>query len=189
MNIGVDLDGVVIDSHAVKPLIAKEMFGVEISQENCTRENASKLGLLTVDQYNAVSKETYQQDKFPMEEIHQACHYVNLLRTENHTIRAVTSRSDADGALPRALFWLSARNLNLLVTGVGYGKPKIEACQGLDMFIDDDLDKLVPLAGQVPHLLLFSSPTNRQHEVPAGIRRVDSWWEVYNYIREGGSGW
>lgn len=189
MDIGVDLDGVVIDSHAVKPLLAKTMFGVDISPEDCTRESASRLGLLTVDQYNAVSRQTYQQNNFPMDEIHQACHYINLLRAESHNIRAVTSRSNADGALHQALLWLSARNLNIPVTGVGYGKPKTEACQGLDMFIDDDLEKLLPLVGQVLHLLLFSSPTNRQHAVPTGIHRVDSWWEVYNYIHEGGSGW
>lgn len=185
MHIGIDLDGVVIDSHAVKPVVALQMFGVIVPAHLCTRQMVIDHNLLTGEQYDAVNKEVYS-GRLPMKDIHQACLYIRILQDQGHQVRAITSRSVDDGTLPLALNWLSARDLSLQVTGVGYGKPKTDFCEGLELFVDDDLEKLTPLVGRVEHLLLFSSPTNRRHVTPRGIYRVDNWWEIYNYIREGG---
>ena len=185
MNIGFDFDGVIADSHSMKPVIAKQMFGVSIPPDMYKRDLVLNHGLLTPQEYDVVSKKLYSGD-VEIQEVYQAILYIKILMTHGHAIKVVTSRSGADGALQVALEWFAKKNLYLDVIGVGYGKHKTDACRGLDVFVDDDLQKLLPLQGLVKHLLLFSSPTNRQDEAPTGVHRLDSWWEIYNYIRQGG---
>ncbi|MCX6703255.1 MAG: hypothetical protein NTV02_01010 [Candidatus Zambryskibacteria bacterium] len=186
MKIGLDFDGVIADSLAAKVTAAREMFAVSIPPDLCERKLIMQHQLLTEEQYDEVNRRVFSGRGVAIEEIHQACLYIQILQAHRYNIRVVTSRSNSDRTLACALEWLRVKNQTLKVSGVGYKKSKVDACRGLDVFVDDDLEKLVPLVGTVNHLLLFSSPTNRDHEMPSGIHRVDNWWELYNYIREGG---
>jgi hypothetical protein len=52
-----------------------------------------------------------------------------------------------------------------------------------EMYVYDDVDKLIPLIGTARHLLFFSESHNSRENCPRQIVSVSSWWEIYNYIR------
>ncbi|MEY4602204.1 MAG: hypothetical protein RL292_145 [Candidatus Parcubacteria bacterium] len=112
--------------------------------------------------------------QLPTKEIHQAGLYIKILREQNHVVKVITKATASEAASQ----WLHSRHLSIDVTSTEH--------RGLDMLVDDDLSELLPHAGLVRHLLLFSSESNHQHVLPRGIQRVNDWWEIYNYIREGG---
>ena len=70
------------------------------------------------------------------------------------------------------------------IAGVNLGVTKAKACKGLDVYVDDDLDKLEPLVGIVPNRFLFSWGYNQHIDVPPSTaKRVDSWQQFYQEIR------
>lgn len=54
---------------------------------------------------------------------------------------------------------------------------------GLDLYVDDDFDKLEPLVGVVPHLFLFSWGYNAHEEVGTIAKRVASREGLYYAIK------
>ncbi len=182
LNIGLDFDGVLGDSHPLKPQIAKALIGVEIPEKDFRKELVVGQGLLTKDQYATVGKEVFG-GKYPVFPVKDACFYVRQLVRQGHQLKVITSRSDS--TLLPALKCLAQWEMEALpVIGVGYGVSKLDACKDLHVYIDDDLTKLIPLLGEVPHLILFSRLENRHEREPAGIVRLDSWHEIYMYIWE-----
>jgi uncharacterized HAD superfamily protein len=181
IKIGLDFDEVIANSHVLKPKLAKEMFGVEISPEDYRREIVLPRGWLTSEQYEAVSREVFSGNH-PIEPVKDSLRYIRILLDQGYDLRVVTSRINK--ALQVSERWMEECELKEIpIVGVGYGVSKVKACHGLDVFVDDDVSKLLPLVGLVKHLLLFSCPQNVRDATPKGIWRVGSWGEVYDYIR------
>lgn len=176
MKIGLDFDGVIADSHPLKSVIAKQMFGVDIPPDKFFKEYIVEAGL-SIDQYKKVKENLYFNDH-DISPIKDAPIRISLLLEQGHDIKIITSRTGE--TLEKAKNLLKKYNLNLPVVGVGYGVSKVPASEGLDVFIDDDIEKLIPLAGVVKHLLLFSSPykNNKYKDVIC----VKSWNDIYKYI-------
>ena len=81
--------------------------------------------------------------------------------------------------------WLMLHKLMLPITSTGFGNSKAEACKGLDVYVDDDLDKLEPLVGIVPHRFLFTWEYNTHTSFdPAIAVRVNSWEQFYTEIKK-----
>lgn len=180
MNIGLDFDGVIANSHPLKVIIAKKRFGVNILPEHFRRELVIERGLLTREQYRAVGVEAMDGSHL-LPPVHESLMYLPVLLREKHSIRIITSRTEK--MLDIAKNWLAEEKIILPIQGTGYGLSKITACKGLDLYVDDDLEKLLSLIDKVKHLLFFSWPWNAHEKEPKGIERVSSWWEIYNYIR------
>ncbi len=84
--------------------------------------------------------------------------------------------------LDRAKEWINKFNLDLHFTGVGYKQSKAPACKDLDIYVDDDIDKLEELLSVVPQRLLLSWDYN-QHVPSSNIaQRINSWHEIYNFV-------
>jgi hypothetical protein len=106
--------------------------------------------------------------------------FVRQLQKKGHELQIVTSREPEACDIARE--WMTIQKLQLELVGVGYGNSKADATTGFDVYVDDDLDKLEPLVGIVPHLFLFSWGYN-QHVNEYGIgERVSSWEELYRNI-------
>lgn len=177
MNIGLDFDCVIADTGVMKQTVAREMFGVEVPLDLCSKERIVEAGL-TPEQYELVLKETYKRTP-RLDPVKDSLFYTTLLKGDNK-LKIITSR---DGELlSLASKWLSGRSFRIPIEGVGRGNSKQPACSGLDVFIDDDLDKLLPLVGSVKHLLFFRWPFNKHKTLPQGIQAVESWWDIYQYI-------
>jgi hypothetical protein len=180
MNIGLDFDGVIANSHPVKSEVARDKYGVEIPPERLRREPVISAGLLTREQYIEMGA-IAMGGSYEIPPVHEALMYIPALINHGYELRIITSRSDA--MLDVAEKWLKRYAIAMPVCGVGYRVPKNQACQGLDVYVDDDLEKLLPLVGVVPHLLFFSWPWNAHEKEPAGITRVESWYDIYHHVR------
>lgn len=75
------------------------------------------------------------------------------------------------------------REVNIRITGVGLNS-KSDACRGLDVYVDDDLDKLEYLVGIVDHRFLFSWEYNKHLTTKDIASRVTSWRELYSRISD-----
>jgi len=74
-----------------------------------------------------------------------------------HNVTVITAR---DGiGLEIAKEWTLKEGILLDFIGVGYGGSKATAASGLDIYMDDDLDKLEQLIGIVPRLSCFLGNT------------------------------
>jgi len=178
LNLGFDFDGVLANSHPLKAVVAKEKFGVDIPPELFRRERVIAQGLLTREQYFDVGIEA-MGGKHEIPPVEKAIPYMKSLM-EIHSVRIVTSRTG--GMLDVASSWLYGHGItDVNIQGTGYGLSKTSACEGLDLYVDDDLEKLLPLIGIVPHLLFFSWPWN-MHEKDSQVIRVVSWREILEYI-------
>lgn len=112
--------------------------------------------------------------QLPTKEIHQAGLYIRILKEQNHSLKVVATETAPEAVSE----WLRSRSFSVDVVK--------NDCRGLDMLVGNDVSKLLPQAGLVRHLLLFSQENNHQHDLLPGIQRVNNWWEIYNYIREEG---
>jgi uncharacterized HAD superfamily protein len=181
IKIGLDFDEVIVNSHVLKTKLAKEMFGVEISPEYYRREIVLPQGWLTSEQYEVVSREVFSGNH-SVEPVKDSLRYIRVLLSQNYDLRVVTSRTNETLRVTERL--MEEYGLQEIpIFGVGYGVSKEIACRGLDVFVDDDVSKLLPLVGSVKHLLLFSCPQNKRDATPKGMWRAESWGEVYDYIR------
>lgn len=185
MNIGLDFDGVITNVGKLKNIAAKTLFKKDIPAEIFKRELVVGSGLLNNQQYTEVQKLACGSGLGScMEAVEDVLTYLPRLKDDGYGIRIITSRNDAE-TLWVAHNWLMDHELYFPVIGVGYKMDKIKPCRGLDVYVDDDLDKLEPLVDIVENRFLFSWPYNKNTKLDEKIaRRVRSWGELYDIISE-----
>jgi len=183
MKIGLDFDGVISDCGKLKSDGAKKLYGVDIPPAKFKKEIVVGEKHLTMEQYRELQKIIYgtREIGFLMEPVDGVLHFLPRLVADGHTVLVVTSRGEVE--LEIAKEWSTRQGLQLDFVGVGYGNSKANAANGLDFYIDDDLDKLEPLVGVVPHRYLFSWGYNAHVDVGEVAKRVASWEELYRTIQ------
>lgn len=182
MRIGLDFDDVTVDSHSLKPVVAKVLFGVDIDRSRFRREFVVGK-VLSEEQYLRAVREVYS-GKYALPPVPGAIDGIRALQSAGHDLCIVTNRSEGHQNLKPALLWLKEHSLDIPVTGVPYGTSKAVACEGIDLFVDDDPAKLHQLVGVVPHLLFFCWSHNIHEREPEKSTRVHSWQDVLNYIEK-----
>src|SRR3989344_6545639 len=183
MKIGLDFDGVISDCGRLKSDGAKRLYGVEIPPEKFKTEIVVGQGFLTLEQYRSLQKQIYgtREIGLLMKEFDGVIDYTQRLISEGHDLTIITSRGIQESEIARE--WMRMVKLNLPLNGIGGGVKKTDACRGLDVYIDDDLDKLEPLVGIVPNRFLFSWGYNQHIEVPPTIaQRIQSWEHFYQEV-------
>jgi len=184
MRIGLDFDGVISDCGQLKSDSALKLYGISIPPRLFKKEIVVGEGHLRLEQYRHLQKEIYHGRELGllMEPVPGVHLFLSKLRDRGHEIVVVTSREPE--ACEIALEWALSQGLDLELIGVGYGNSKAEAAQArnLDVYADDDLDKLVPPTGIVPHLFLFSWGYNEHINEQGIAKRVASWEDLYRII-------
>ncbi len=188
MKIGLDFDGVISDRGKLKSDGAKKLYGVDIPPAKFKKEIVVGEKHLTAEQYRELQKVIYgtREIGFLMEPVDGALNYLPRLIADGHTVLIITSRGKVE--LEIAKEWSIRQGLQLDFVGVGYGNSKAEAATGLDLYVDDDLDKLEPLVNVVPHRFLFSWGYNTHIDVGTTARRIASWGELHRTIQVLGGG-
>lgn len=183
MEIGLDFDGVIMDCGQLKSDGAKKIYGFNISPSQFKKEIVIGQGLLTAAQYRDLQKIIYETREvgFLMQPVSDVLIYLPKLIEQGHKVKVITSRENQ--ALEIAQQWSNRKGLNLNFVGVGYGNDKTGAATGLDLYVDDDLDKLTPLVGVVPHRFLFSWGYNAHINPGSVANKISSWRELYNTVR------
>lgn len=182
MRIGLDFDGVISDCGDLKCKAAKRLFGVDIPIERFKKELVVGEGILTYEQYRNLQDVIYGTREYGMlmEAVPGVLEGVARLRGDGHEVRVITSRDGEMLVIARE--WAERKGLAIDFTGVGHGKSKADAATGLDLYVDDDFDKLEPLVGVVPHRVLFSWGYNRHVDVRDVASRVASWEELVGKV-------
>lgn len=181
MRIGLDFDGVCVDSHPLKAVIARELFGVDIPSDFFQRKWVLESNLLTPEEYQRVGDVLFSR-KHQLPEVKNAVGSIKKLLASGQHCEIITSRSGV--TLEPVHLWMETEGLALPVTGVGYGISKEMACRGLDVFVDDDVTKLTPLVGCVETLIHFRWSHNHHELLPNGIHQVDSWTMLIDFLEE-----
>jgi len=79
--------------------------------------------------------------------------------------------------------WLTQNQLDFLhITGVGYGNSKAFACTGVDIFVDDDSEKLEELVTTVPYRFLFGEQEHNQtsdHDIINPTKNIAHTWKEF----------
>lgn len=183
MRIGLDFDGVISDCGTLKSETAKRLFGVDVPSARFKKELVIGDGILTLQQYRHLQEVIYGTREYGLlaRAVAGALEAIPLLRMDGHDLRVITSRDGKQ--LGVAKEWTRQNGLDIDFTGVGYGASKAGAAAGLDLYVDDDLDKLEPLVGIVPHRFLFSWGYNEHIETGGIARRVASWQELLREVK------
>jgi len=182
MNIGLDFDGVIADSGKLKSHHAKKLYGVNIPPSRFKKDIVVQEDILTEEQYWDLLKIVHGtlEAGLLMEPVEGMLHYLPRLMADGHSTVVITSRNETLGV---AKEWALRQGLNLNFIGVGFDS-KAKAAQGLDFFVDDDLEKLESLVGVVSHRYLFSRDYNAHLNSGDIAKRLSSWEELYRIVTE-----
>ncbi|OGN03968.1 MAG: hypothetical protein A2831_00160 [Candidatus Yanofskybacteria bacterium RIFCSPHIGHO2_01_FULL_44_17] len=183
MKIGLDFDGIISNCGKLKSDGAKKLYDVDIPPVKFKKEIVVGEKHLTMEQYHELQKIIYgtREIGFLMEPVDGVLHFLPRLVADGHIVLVVTSRGEIELGIAKE--WSIQKGLQLDFIGVGHGKSKANAANGLDFYVDDDLDKLEPLVDIVPHRFLFSWGYNAHVDVGAIAKRVASWEELYRTIQ------
>ncbi|MEK6928547.1 MAG: hypothetical protein AABW65_01155 [Nanoarchaeota archaeon] len=183
MKIGLDFDGVITDCGKLKSLGAKRLYNLDIQPEIFKTELVVGSGILTHSQYRFLQNQIYETELgMQMEIVPGAREYIEQLKKDSNKLYIITSRGKE--ACDIAQSWMNQNNIILPMHSVGGGISKKKACKGLDVYIDDDYDKLEPLVGVVPNRFLFSWGYNQYINTNEDIaKRVSSWKDFYEKIQ------
>jgi len=181
MKIGLDFDGVITDCGELKRSMANKLYGIDIPEGKLKKEIVVGEDLLSLEQYRTIQKAIYNNVEVGLQMKAVPGMFEGLKKIlEKNEVSIVTSR-DAD-SVSVAKAWMKKNNINLPITGVGQGVTKAGVTKNFDVFIDDDLEKLISLVGTVPKLYLFSWPYNMKDKTPKEIIRIANWQELISKI-------
>lgn len=173
MRIGLDFDDTIADALGLKRTWISQKFGISIDQPIDTKDPV----------YKESKNEMYRDREFTLRNLKPRVGSLEAISQliKSHNLSIVTSRSG--DVLDIASEWLDINGIsNLEIKGVGYGNSKLDACRGLDIFVDDELRKLVNLVGTVKHLFIITTEENKDIELPEGINRIGSLEDLIEYI-------
>lgn len=180
LNIGLDYNGIVGNSDALRSKLAKKMFRVEIPAHNFKKEYILQNAILTLEQYNFINEETFNKVN-TIHFVENAGRYIPLWLHYGHYLKVITS-----------CYGLAFENARKSLANAGFSEipivttetaiSKLDQCRGLHVYVDNDLRKLVPLVGTVPYLFLYSPQKKERITTPTGIVRVSSWAELYDKV-------
>jgi uncharacterized HAD superfamily protein len=182
-KIGLDFDGVISDCGALKTEGARRLYGLSIPSEKFKTEILLGEKLLTLEQYRNIQKQIYGTMEYGllMQKVEGVSEYTKKLIDEGYNLNIVTSRGAKEAEVARE--WMKIQGLNIPLSAIGGDIKKTDACRGLDVYIDDDLDKLEPLIGVVPYRFLFSWGYNSQVDSGSIAKRVNSWQDFYEEVK------
>jgi len=184
MKIGLDFDGVISDAGQLKSDGAKRIYGVDIPPEKFKTEIVVGQGLLTFEQYKNLQKQIYGTRDLGllMKPVDNVREYCDKLLVDGHELKIITSRGQLESEIANE--WMKKFGLSLPLVAIGGGVSKAKACSGLNVYMDDDLDKLEPLVNIVPNRFLFSWGYN-SHVWEGNIaKRISSWQDFYKEIEK-----
>lgn len=184
MKIGLDFDGVISDAGELKKKYIRILYEIGMPIEETERAEAVRRGV-TNSQYTAIQRLIYNDKTVSLSAriIPHAIDTMKRLSGEGHSLTIITSRYDI--GVDHVREWLRREGFGDLEVANTQYTPKTDACRerGIEVFLDDDLPKLEPLVGTVPHPFLFTAPYNKDIEVPSGIGRVKDWNDFYEKIK------
>lgn len=187
LNLGIDLDGVIIDHTQNKIRLARE-FGFDIKPEQTPGHRLKKI----------VGEEYYQKIRSPLygpitefaPPMGGALNHLSRLVANNYKLFIISARGKKDQSQVCGWDWVDHHLLDILdkqqILFVEQEKQKNLVCQKLkiDVYLDDKVDVLKSLT-YVSKLYLFD-PYQIRHDYHdlKNIQPVSSWSEFFDQIKK-----
>lgn len=180
LRLGIDYDGVIIDSTALKQQLCREWYDKELRPEDCTTRKAKHV--IGEEEYakiyQAIENTASIEKCMPVTGVVEAMQAL----ARQYQLYIVTTLATRQCAQARAFMnqhnipfheWVSTKQQ-------GKQKTKAEIMRELGLFglVDDDIDNLTHVKGLA---LLLDRPTNQDLTVTPPIQRV-SWPEAVQTI-------
>jgi hypothetical protein len=182
LKIGFDFNGVFVNDRLLKARGAQLLFGLCIPPKLFKRKHVVGSGMLTDRDYSNLLHAIYTHEKlgedmFPVEGMLET---IPRILAAGHQAVIISNRGDREADIARR--WLNMRGVEINLVGVPMNASKAEAAAGLDVFVDDDLEKLEKLVEVVPCRFLFSWDYNRNQTTDGIACRVAGWKELGDRI-------
>ncbi|OGL79046.1 hypothetical protein A3E39_02255 [Candidatus Uhrbacteria bacterium RIFCSPHIGHO2_12_FULL_60_25] len=190
MKIGLDFHGVVVDSARMKAERAPH-YGKRLTRSMFLRNMAVGRGgnRLTIRQYRDLKIDVYWRPHIArqvMTPVQGAVSKIKRLLADGHEVVVISSSSRRHVKIARS--WCNRIGLKQVeVIGIGMCEiDKSEAAQqrGLDVFVDNDPEKLRLLRHAVKKRFLFAEHNNEHVDLDGFAHRVTGWNELYEEIRK-----
>lgn len=184
MKIGLDFDGVIADCGALKREGALRLFNVDIAPEKFKKEIVIGQRLLTSDQYRTLQQKIYGTRELGLlaEPVEGMKEYIDRLISDGHKLIVITSRFNSELGIAKE--WAAEHGIELEIIGCENGKEGYCKEHGVEIFVDDDFDKLESVQKVVKYLFLFSWGYNADVEERPLATRVFSWADLYTKIKD-----
>ena len=180
MNIGCDLDGVIIDHSYNQALMLAER-GFIIPRRDITKQKLKEL--LTPEQYDMFKRELYDIRAHIAPQISGAFDALSRIASSGHNIRII-SRRNISGA--QALQWLDAHGFTSLIPierihFVRTYEEKEQICRKYDIELHiDDSPEVFDCLSTPAHRILFD-PFGHHHFYPR-VTLMRSWKQALSYL-------
>ena len=197
MNIGIDIDGVLIDYGKYIRTYGSEYFKKKYNMKvadpdgysaeevfGCTRKQSKAFWLLNARRYWTSEPA-----------IEGAAEVIGKLSIEGHTIHLITGRAFTADKGPQRYISRSLLRRWLRKNGIMYDEivfcpqkepapEKLAACKrhNIDTMVDDDPENIATLRDSL-HMIVFDSPWNRKIS-DEDLSRAHSWYEVYDIVHQ-----
>ena len=184
MKIGFDFDGVIADCGALKSFAAKKLYNNDIPSKNFNKDYVIENKILTSSQYKYLQEVIYSTEDIGLsiKPVKDAFKSISILTKHGNELKVITSRKGPGLKIEKQ--WCTNNNLSIEIISVANKDDKSKSCKGLDIFIDDGIEMLIPLVGVVPHRLLFSWDYNKYVDVGNIAKRVHSWKEILKFVHD-----
>lgn len=190
MNIGVDIDGVIIDFQD-RIRVYSEWYDLEVLKKNGVKK---KDEMKVWRRYNWTKKEVdnfinstfYKVAKESMI-IPFAEKVLSRLKEENNKIIIITTRGDFAGEKMINLAREQLKMANIKYDKIYWNTPnKVEVCKNekIDFMIDDYADICEKLVKSKVRTIYFRAKDNRKLEESYYLKEVSNWPEIYRYLKE-----
>jgi uncharacterized HAD superfamily protein len=186
MNIGIDFDGVIVDTAGLKTKLAKEAFGIELSLENASRANILKLGIDAKAYDKTFRRIIMLNESHEIPLVESAKGTIDRIYEENpdDKVYVITSRSDFEVPYQRNIMKNKQIKYHRIINTSD--SPKNDVCleNKIRAYMDDDLHKLEEINNGYTELFLLTRPYNANIQIQnSNIERVKNWIEFYEKIK------
>ena len=189
MKIGIDLDGVVIDSETTFRTY-EEIFDIDILKGNNLINKEEPKFQARYNWTNEQGKEFIERYFLPVSKQSNLMSgfiaVYNLLKNQGHEFVVITARGGLVKEMKDdAIRLLKENNINFDKYYWNV-KDKLEVCKSekVDIMIDDDWRIIKNLADNHVKTLYFRDTNLIKLEENEYIKEVNNWGEVYRYIKE-----
>jgi hypothetical protein len=186
MNIGIDFDGVIIDTANLKVKLARELFGIELDIKNASRSIILKMGIdaKTYDKTFRRIIITRESHEIPLIEF--AKETIDKIYAEHpdNRVYIITSRSDFEVPYQKNIMNNKQIKYHNLINTSDQSKNRICLENKIRAYLDDDLHKLEQINNGYTKLFLLTRPYNMNDKSQnPDIERVNNWIEFHERIK------
>jgi len=186
LRIGLDFDGVIANTPALRAAVANELFGKDLPS-GCllNKRYILEKKYLSIEEYAEMEAAIYVENSSwhpKLALMPGAKEGIRHLLNDGHDVCCITSRTPI--AVELARIWIERQEIHVPIFSLGGREGKLHAVKkhGREVYIDDDLDYLKPMVGEIPHLFLYTWEYNKDTNPAPEIIRVGSWSDFLERI-------